>query len=257
MEKARYRIAVQTCMETFDYLIKNKLFVYDAGKDFLKSRIVIDEPGFVEETQSIRGNWDENVYRRKVPSIYVLKILIDNVDKALGMYNIPASPDKNYASAAFQNNFKTSEKRYSSYREIQNNFKKLREMQSEVNDSGKFSNDVYFDFGVKDHPLFFRTVECYAKLEEELRLSTYDLLMVDPYGDSISGCGYPYYEDEDGNYVPEDKDFKFSSEESYVDWDEFKENVGYRWEYLLDKGIDMSEPYNRYISVLGLDGKTK
>ena len=59
MEKVKFNVAVQTYMEVFDYLINNGLFVFDSGKDFLKSRIKIGEYGFMLETQVARNIWDD------------------------------------------------------------------------------------------------------------------------------------------------------------------------------------------------------
>ena len=73
MEKVKFNIAIQTYMEVFDYLINNGLFVFDSGKDFLKSRIKIGEYGFMLETQVARNTWDEkNPNEKLVPAIYVL-----------------------------------------------------------------------------------------------------------------------------------------------------------------------------------------
>ena len=60
MEKVKFNIAIQTYMEVFDYLINNGLFVFDSGKDFLKSRIKFGEYGFMLETQVARNTWDKN-----------------------------------------------------------------------------------------------------------------------------------------------------------------------------------------------------
>ena len=98
MERVKYNIAIQTYMEVFDYLITNNLFVYDSGRDFLSSRIKIDEYGFVEETQVRRGIWDEeHPNQKRVPALRVLKIITDIIDDLLLKANVPTSPDARYA----------------------------------------------------------------------------------------------------------------------------------------------------------------
>ena len=71
MEKVKWNIAVQTYMEVFDYLISNGLFVFDSGKDFLKSRIKIGEYGFLLETQVSRNTWDEKNPNEKLVQLFM------------------------------------------------------------------------------------------------------------------------------------------------------------------------------------------
>ncbi len=127
MEKVKYNIAIQTYMEVFDYLITNNLFVYDSGRDFLSSRIKIDEYGFVEETQIRRGIWDEeNPNQKRVPALRVLKIITGVIDNLLLKANVPTSPDSRYA---YIHDLKAKmggqKSYYSSYQELLKIFKRV------------------------------------------------------------------------------------------------------------------------------------
>lgn len=251
MEKAKYNTTIQTCMEVFDFLIKNNLFVYDAGYDFLKSRISININGFIKETQNSRDNWGEKTKKELVPTIYVLNILMQNVEKALSAYDIPSNPDCNYAQ------INANSKKYKSYNEILNNFKKLKDFQSEVNDTSKYP-ELYVDFNFIQHPLELRRIECYAKLEKELKINTYGLLTADEFGYSIENFNRILDFDENGNPISRDPDLKFAKEDRYVNWDDFKGCIFDRYQFLLENGgFDIQEPHNKYKSVLGLEGKTK
>lgn len=252
MEKVKYKIAIQTCMEVFDFLMKNNLFVFDAEYDFLKSRITITEAGFVKETQSQRGNW-KNSKSELVPTLYVLNILIQNVEKALSMYDVSAaSIDGKYASIPTNT---PTQKYYKSYKEILDKLKNLRRLKSEFNDTGKSPKNMHLDFGLEQNPQVLRQIECYAKLEEQLKQNTYGLLIVDEYNVPATPFDREYKIDTDGNFIPPE-DYKFASEEMYVYWDDFKNSVLDSYEYQRETGIDMHMANKNFISDLGLDGKT-
>ena len=264
MEKVKYNIAVQTYMEVFDYLITNDLFIFDSGKDFLHSRIRIGQYGFVEETQVSRGVWDEKHSNIKlIPAIRVLKVLTDNIDKLLNIAEVPVSPSSNYAYLHDLKSKMTSEKSFfSSYGELLKIFKEVYNAQLMVDSSdGKvvdFALARYQKFSKlfsKMTPLEKRTIECYAKLEQELVDCTSILLAVDKYG-------YPL-DDLHKSTLNGNDDVKFAKKDTYVNWEEFKECVLNHYEYEKEEkannlhGIYSSWERNPYKSELGLDGLTK
>ena len=103
-------------------------------------------------------------------------------------------------------------------------------------------------------PLEKRTIECYAKLEEELTNLTIGLLLRDEFEREVT---YPNSE------MYSDPDYHFASKDNYVDWKEFKECITDIYECRLeDDSFDMHGVYspwdkNPYKSELGLDGMTK
>lgn len=264
MEKVKYNVAIKTYMEVFDYLINNNLFVFDAGIDFLKSKIKIDaQYGFIKETQSVRGIW-ENSKEEVVPSIYVLKVLTDNLEEILRTLNIPAVLNDNYA---YINNInaKLSGKKtyYSSYQEILSKLKDVKASQEKL----FYSDGKIIDFSLvhlrelsnifeKMTPLDIRTIECYARLEEELINYTANLLLVDEYG-------YPLDDFRRRTFDGTNNDVKLASRDMIVNWEEFKNCILDNYQYQKDeKKFDLYGVYspwdsNPYKSELGLDGKTK
>lgn len=267
MEKVKYNIAIQTYMEVFDYLISNDLFVFDSGKDFLKSRIRIGEYGFVKETQAIRDTWDEeNDKIELVPAIYVLNILTANIDVILRNGHVPVSPSSDYA---YINDTKAKisgrKTYYQSYQKLLQSLKNAKQAQDQAQYSdGKILN---FDlFRLKDLVSVFsrlsslekRTIECYAKLEEELVAYTSNMLMIDEDGYPVEDFRKDFYFRGDPDYP-----LRFASEETYVDWNEFKNHIIDNYEYQLEENkFDMRGVYspwdnNPYMSDLGLDGLTK
>lgn len=267
MEKVKYNIAIQTYMEVFDYLISNDLFVFDSGKDFLKSRIRIGEYGFIKETQAIRDTWDEeNDKIELVPVIYVLNVLTANIDVILRNGHVPVSPTSNYAYIN-DTKAKISGKKtyYQSYQKLLQSLKDAKKAQDQAQYSdGKILNFALFK--LKDLVSIFsrlsslekRTIECYAKLEEELTNYTSNMLMIDDEGYQVEDFRKDLYFRGDSNYP-----LRFSSEETYVDWNEFKNHIKDSYEYQLEeKQFDMRGIYspwddNPYMSDLGLDGLTK
>lgn len=261
MEQVKYNIAIQTYMEVFDYLISNDLFVFNSGKDFLKSRIRIGKYGFVKETQAIRDTWDEeNDKIELVPAIYVLKILTSVIDDILRSGHVPVSPTSDYAYIN-DTKEKISGKKtyYQSYQKLLQSLKEAKNAQDQAQYSdGKILN---FDlFRLKNlvsvfsrlSPLEKRTIECYAKLEDELIAYTSNMLMIDEdFKKDLYFRGDPSYP------------LRFASEESYVDWNEFKDHINDNYEYQLEENkFDMRGVYspwddNPYMSDLGLDGLTK
>ena len=262
MEKVKYNVAIQTYMEVFDYLINNKLFVFDSGKDFLKNRIKIGEYGFMLETQVARNTWDEKNPREKlVPAIYVLNVLTKNIDEILRTMNVPVSPSKDYAYVN-DTKAKLSGKKtyYQSYQDLLELLKQVKQGQEQL----QYSDGKIVDFSLlklrdlsstfsKLTPLEIRTIECYARLEEELINYTALLLLRTEYGP----VEYPTRE------MCSDPEYHFGSKDSYVDWFEFKECITDSYNYQLEENkFDMYGAYspwekNPYKSELGLDGKTK
>ena len=264
MEKTKYSIAIKTYMEVFDYLINNDLFVFDSGRDFLKSRIKIDaQYGFIKETQSVRGIWDESK-QEVVPSIYVLKVLTDNIEEILRTLDIPAVPNDKYAyindAKAKLSGKKTY---YGSYQEILSKLKDVRAGQEKL----FYSDGKVIDFSLvrlkelssifqKMTPQDIRTIECYARLEEELINYTANLLLVDEYGYPLDDFHRRTYDGSDGS-------IKIASKDTDVDWEEFKNCILDNYEYQKEENkFDLQEVYspwnsNPYKSELGLDGKTK
>lgn len=264
MEKVKYNVAIKTYMEVFDYLINNDLFVFDSGRDFLKSKIKIDAKyGFVKETQSVRGIWDESK-EEVVPAIYVLKVLTDNLEEILRTLDIPAVPNDRYA---YINNIKTklSGKKtyYSSYQEILSKLKDVKAGQEKL----FYSDGKIIDFSLarlKELSNIFekmtsqdiRTIECYARLEEELINYTANLLLVDEYGYQLDDFRRRTY---DGT----EPDIKIASKDTVVDWEDFKSCVLDNYQYQKEENkFDLQGVYspwdsNPYKSELGLDGKTK
>ena len=261
MKEVKYNVAIQTYMELFDYLINNELFVFNSDKDFLKSRIKIGDYGFVLETQIARNNWDEENPREKlVPAIYVLNVLTKNIDEILRTMNVPVSPSKDYA---YINDIKAklSGKKtyYQSYQKLLELLKQVKKGQDQFQYSdGKIINfnlmklkDLSATFS-KLTPIEIRTIECYARLEEELINCTANLLLID---DNV----YSTYDfRNDPSYS-----LRFISENSYVDWNDFKDCIIENYNIQLDENkFDMDGVYspwdaNPYKSELGLDGKTK
>ena len=101
-------------------------------------------------------------------------------------------------------------------------------------------------------PIEIRTIECYARLEEELINCTANLLLID---DNV----YSTYDFRNDLSYP----LCFISENSYVDWNDFKDCIIENYNIQLDENkFDMDGVYspwdsNPYKSELGLDGKTK
>jgi hypothetical protein len=265
MEKVKYNIAIQTYMEVFDYLLTNNFFVYNSDRDFLSSRIKIDEYGFVEETQVRRGVWDaEHPNQKRVPALRVLKIITDIIDDLLLKANVPTSPDSRYAYIhdlkAKMNGQKSY---YSSYQELLKIFKQVYNGQELMYSSdGKIVDFALLKYKQvadkfsKMTPLEKRTVECYAKLEEEIINYTANLLLVDEYGYPLDNLHRRTY---DGTH----SDVKFTSKETPVDWQEFKDCILDNYEYQKEAGtFNLHGVYspldsNQYKSELGLDGKTR
>ncbi len=265
MEKVKYNIAIQTYMEVFDYLITNNRFDYDIGKDFLISRIKIDDYGFVEETQVRRGVWDEeHPNQKRVPAIRVLKIITDIIDDLLLKANVPTSPNERYAYIHDLKAKMTGQKSYySSYQELLGIFKKVYngqelmfETDGKIVDFALLRYRQVADKFSKMTPLEKRTIECYAKLEEELVNYTAKLLLVDEYG-------YPLDDLHRDMYDGRDSSVKFASKDTEVDWDMFKDCITNNYDYLEEEGkLDIHGTFsswdkNPYKSELGLDGKTK
>ena len=265
MERVKYNIAIQTYMEVFDYLITNNLFVYDSGRDFLSSRIKIDEYGFVEETQVRRGVWDEeHPNQKRVPALRVLEIITDIIDDLLLKANVPTSPDARYAYIHDLKAKMSGQKSYySSYQELLDIFKKVYNGQElmystdgKIVDLALLRYKQVADKFSKMTPLEKRTVECYAKLEEELVGYTANLLLVDEYGYQLDDLHRRTY---DGH----DSSVKFASKNTEVDWDMFKECITDNYAYLEEEGkLDLHGTFNPwdenpYKSEVGLDGMTK
>ena len=254
-------------MEVFDYLINNGLFVFDSGKDFLKSRIKIGEYGFMLETQVARNTWDEeNPNEKLVPAIYVLNILTKNIDEILRTINIPASPSQDYAYINdTKAKFSGKKTYYKSYQDLLQLLKQVKQGQEQL----QYSDGKIVDFNLvrlrdlsvafsKFTPLEIRTIECYARLEEELIGYTANLLMIDEDGYAVEDFRKDYYFRNDPSYP-----LHFASKDSYVDWNDFKECITGSYEYQLEENkFDMNGVYsswdsNPYKSELGLDGITK
>lgn len=267
MEKVKFNIAIQTYMEVFDYLINNGLFVFDSGKDFLKSRIKIGEYGFMLETQVARNTWDEkNPNEKLVPAIYVLNILTRNIDEILRTANVPGSPSEDYA---YINDTKIKSSRrktyYRSYQDLLQLLKQVKQGQEQL----QYTDGKIIDFNLtklkdlssvfsKLTPLEIRTIECYARLEEELVSYTANLLMIDEDGYPVDDFRKDFYFRNNPSYP-----LHFASRESYVDWNDFKYCITSNYEeQLAENKFDLDGAYspwdsNPYKSELGLDGKTK
>lgn len=267
MEKVKFNIAIQTYMEVFDYLINNGLFVFDSGKDFLKSRIKIGEYGFMLETQVARNTWDEkNPNEKLVPAIYVLNVLTRNIDEILRTANVPVSPSEDYA---YINDTKTKSSGrktyYRSYQDLLQLLKQVKRGQEQL----QYTDGKIIDFNLtklknlsstfsKLTPLEIRTIECYARLEEELISYTANLLMIDEDGYPVDDFRKDLYFRNDPSYP-----LRFASQESYVDWNDFKYCIINNYEeQLAENKFDLHGVYspwdsNPYKSELGLDGKTK
>lgn len=267
MEKVKFNIAIQTYMEVFDYLINNGLFVFDAGEDFLKSRIKIGEYGFMLETQVARNTWGEkNPNEKLVPAIYVLNVLTKNIDEILRTVNVPVSPSENYA---YINDTKTKSSGrktyYRSYQDLLQLLKQVKRGQEQL----QYADGKIIDFNLtklkdlssvfsKLTPLEIRTIECYARLEEELVSYTANLLMIDEDGYPVDDFRKNFYFRNDPSYP-----LRFASQESYVDWNDFKYCITNNYEeQLAENKFDLHGVYspwdsNPYKSELGLDGKTK
>ena len=264
MEKVKYSIAIQTYMEVFDYLITNNKLVYDSGRNFLNSRIKIDEYGFVEETQVRRGIWDEkNPNQKRVPALRVLKVLTDIMDELLLKVDVPTSPDSKYAYIHdLKAKMSDQKSYYSSYQELLDIFKKVYNSQELMfSTDGKIVELSLLRYKhiaekfLKMTPLEKRTIECYAKLEEELIKYTENLLLVDEDGYLL--------DDLHRWYGITDSRVKFASKDTVIDWDQFKDCITESYEYLNDEGkLDLHGVFNSweknpYKSKLGLDGMTK
>jgi hypothetical protein len=263
MEKVKYNIAIQTFMEVFDYLLNNNMLEFDAGEDFLRSRITIGPYGFMLETQVARGKWDEEHPNAKlIPAIYVLNYLANNIDEVLRKRNVPVSPSSDYAyindAQAKLTGYKTY---YPSYKEL---IKKLKEVRNSK-ETYECTDGRVLDFNVTKlrelsqvfarlTPLEIRTVECYARLEEELINLTAYLLLRDKDNFAVDYPNKEMYDDPDYHLAPTD---------TSVDWEEFKEYITSEFEFQKEEGkFDLRGAYstwdeNPYISPLGLDGLTK
>ena len=265
MEKVKYSIAVQTYMEVFDYLITNNLFVYDSGEDFLDARIKIGEYGFVEESQIRRGVWDEEQPKEKIiPTIRVLKVLTDISDDLLTKVDVPTSPDVKYAYLHdLKSKMGGNKSYYSSYQELLKIFKDVYNGQELLfNSDGKIVDFALVKYQQisnkfsKMTPVEKRTIECYAKLEEEIINCTSNLLLVDEYG-------YPLDELHRRIYEKNEPNVKIASKETQVNWQEFKDCILDNYEYQKEEGrFNLHGAYsaldsNQYKSELGLDGKTR
>lgn len=267
MEKVKFSVAVQTYMEVFDYLINNDLFVFDSGTDFLKSKIKIGDYGFIKETQSSRNNWDEETTKKElVPAVYVLNVLTKNIDEILRTRNVPASPNTDYAYINDTKAKFTGKKTYyESYQSLLKLLKQVRQGQQQL----QYSDGKIIDFNLiklkelssifsKLKPIEIRTIECYARLEEELISYTGNLLMIDEDGYAVDNFRKDLYFRNDPSYP-----LRLASEDSYIDWNDFKDCITDAYEYQLEENkFDMNGVYspwdpNPYISELGLDGMTK
>ena len=261
MKSVRYDIAIRTYMEAFDYLITNNLFVFKNDKDFLLSKITIDEYGFLEETQSRRGVWEEehpNLYEKRIPVLRVVEVLNKSIEELLPI--IPPSTEEGYA---YVHTTKSTRTYYRTYGEILDIYKKAYSALStyigrgcEIVDIELLRNIKTVKDLLKMSPLEKRKIECYALLEQTIVDYTSDLLLVDNYGNPLDeldkmriACGL--------------KEPKFLSESTYVNWEDFKKEISDNCEYVFGNGkIDLEGVYNlcdsnQYISDLGLDGLTK
>ncbi len=264
MEKVKYNIAVQTYMEVFDYLINNDLFIFDADKDFLKSRIRIGEYGFIKETQAVRGVWDaKNDQKVLVPAIYVLNVLTTYIDDILRSGRVPVSPTSDYAYIHDTASKLSGQRTY--YQSYQTLLQSLVDVKRAQEQAQYYDDKVlnFHLFKLRDlartlsrlSPLEKRTMECYAKLEEELTGNTAALLMIDE-------DGYPVEDFRKELYFSGAYPLRFASNDTYVDWDAFKSHIVNYYEFQREKKFDMHGVYspfdtNPYISDLGLDGLTK
>ncbi len=267
MEQVKYRIAIKTYMEIFDYLINNDIFIFASGKDFLDSKITISEYGFMRETQILRNTWDEqNDIFELVPSIYVLNILTDLIDTILYEQDIPTINSSDYA---YINNTQakiTGEKvYYPSYRELLKKLKDAKEIYDQMLYSGGkiinfnfFNQKKFVQIFSKLTNLEKRTIECYTKLEEELINATKNLLMIDKDAFPVEEQKRHLYKEGDMNYP-----LRYASQDNYIEWEEFKNCI---YDTFIVKqfeddfeiqGIYKKYVKNPYKSVLGLDGITK
>lgn len=264
MEKVKYNVAVKTYMEVFDFLINSNEFVFESNHDFLKSRIKIDARyGFIMETQSIRESW-ENSTEEVVPAIFILKVLTDSIDGVLKTRDIPAIPGEKYAYIN-DTKAKLSGKKtyYNSYQEIVSKLRTVKRLQEVVSYSdGKVINfelsklkELSSAFN-RMSPLDKRTIECYARVEEELVNYTSNLLLVDEYG-------YPLDYLHRATFDGKDDSVRVAIKDTYVKWEDFKDCILDNYTYQKEENkFDLAGVYspwdsNPYISSLGLDGKTK
>lgn len=219
------------------------------------------------ETQVARNTWDEkNPEEKLVPAIYVLNVLTKNIDEILRTMNVPVSPSKDYAyindTKAKLSGRKTY---YRSYQDLLQLLKQVKRGQEQL----QYTDGKIIDFNLtklidlssafaKLTPLEIRTIECYARLEEELVSYTANLLMIDEDGYPIDDFRKDLYFRNDPSYH-----LRFASQESYVDWDDFKYCITNSYEEQLEENkFDLHGVYspwdsNPYKSELGLDGKTK
>ena len=199
-------------------------------------------------------------------SIFLCLILTSSIDVILKSGHVPVSPTSDYAYIN-DTKEKISGKKayYQSYQKLLQSLKEAKRAKDQTQYSdGKILN---FDlFRLKDLVSVFsrlsslekRTVECYARLEEKLVDYTSDMLMIDEDGYPVEDFRKDLYFRGDQNYP-----LRFASEETYVDWNEFKEHIIDNYEYQLEENkFDMRGVYspwddNLYISDLGLDGLTK
>lgn len=261
MERVRYDLAIRTYMEAFDYLINKNSFVFKSGKDFLLSKITIDEYGFVEETQSRRGVWENehpNLNEKRISVLRVVEVLNKFIEELLPI--IPPSNEKGYA---YVHTTKPTYEYYQTYNEILDKYKKAYSAYSAYNDSGREIMDIDLLRNLKTvkellkmTPLEIRKIECYALLEQTIVDCSSDLLLVDSHGNPLDeldkiriACGL--------------REPNFSKDSTYVNWEDFKQEISENCECAFEnEKIDLDGVYNpwdcnQYISVLGLDGLTK
>ena len=265
MKSVQYDIAIRTYMEAFDYLITNDLFVFSSDKDFLLSKITIDEYGFVEEIQSSRGVWEEehpNMYQKRIPVLRVVDALNKSIESILPI--LPPSSKEGYAYVHTTKSMYTGVRNYyKTYGEILDIYKEAYSALSKYNGRGReiinielLRNKKNVEELLKMSELEKRKIECYALLEQTIADCTSDLLLVDNYGNPLDELGIARIAC--GIAEP-----KFSSDSTYVNWEDFKEAISGNVQYVFENGeIDLHGVYNpfrwnQYISDLGLDGLTK
>lgn len=224
MDKVKYSLAVQTCMEIFDFLMNFDIFVYDSGENFLFSKVIITEQGLRELTQNRRGVWDENYPKiNNIPTIKVLKILTDFIDDLILTDEVPSYPEDEYAYLHEVTEELSGEtKYYSSYRELADAIRRYKESYIMYNDTnGKIIDFSFFrnmDLNKKISKmsdLDKKLIMCYAELEEEIINATKHLLLKNDN---------------------EAEKTKYSSWKTEVDWETFKDAINSKYIYLAKTG---------------------
>jgi len=181
-------ILIKTFMETFDHLMENDLFVFKANRDFLASRIRIDESGFVKETQVSRTCWPEDLRSKReieniwveetilrVPAAYVLTTLQMDIESVLSKSHVPAHKGK-YAylhdkkglnSEKDRRYFKSYQQMLETLKQIRGGLRDFRESDGKILGLSLRDADLVKRYkGLSKTEL--REIECYAKLESEL-----------------------------------------------------------------------------------------